>query len=175
MTIRTAIESTSVLLGIVAGLLLFYLVLGIGTDVTLRGMTGRGIPSIAEYADIVLVGLVYLSLARTQFDGGHVTSDLIAMRMPPRVRCGVELAGMLIVLVILAAITWYTAHIAYESYLRGEYRLGLTGALIWPARWAIVIGLIAWQMQLWLRVFDLFLGIRRGTDVDDPSSTDTLL
>nr|WP_301289600.1 TRAP transporter small permease subunit [Natronocella acetinitrilica] len=149
--------------------------MGIGTDITLRTITGRGIPSVAEYADIVLVGLVYLSLARTQFDGGHVASGLVAMHMPPRLRCIVELVGMLFVLAVLAGVTWYTGQIAYESYLRGEYRLGLTGALVWPARWAIVIGLIAWQLQLWLRVGDLVRGIRAGTDVEDPSSPDMMV
>ena len=161
---RRTIQTVGAVLGIVAGLLLFYLIIGIGLDVTLRAVTGRGIPSVAEYADIVLVGLVYLSLARTQADGGHVASELVAMRLPPRLRVALELLGLIVVLGFLAGLTWFALETAIGSYQRGEYRLGLTGALIWPARWAIVVGLIAWQLQLLVRGADLVQGLRRGRD-----------
>lgn len=172
---RRAIEQISSLLGVAAGVLLVYLVLGIGLDVILRSTTGRGIPSIAEYADIALVGLVYLSLARTQFDGGHVSSDLVITRLPPRLGYTLEFVGLIVVLTILAAVTYYTTTIAYDSFLRGEYRLGLASALIWPARWAIVIGLIAWQLMLLLRVADLVKGIRSGSLLESKTNTDTLI
>ena len=170
---RRTIEPVGAVLGIVAGLLLFYLIIGIGLDVTLRSVTGRGLPSVAEYADIVLVGLVYLSLARTQADGGHVASELVAMRLPPRLRVGLELLGLIVVLGFLAGLTWFALETAIGSYRRGEYRLGLTGALIWPARWAIVVGLIAWQLQLLVRLADLVQGLRRGRD-PSASSPDAL-
>jgi TRAP-type C4-dicarboxylate transport system permease small subunit len=173
---RRIIDGISVFLGIVAGLLLFYLILGIGIDVTLRGVTGRGISAIAEYADIVLVALVYLSLARTQMDGGHIASSLVAARLPTRVRVSAELAGMILVVIILASVTWYATSVAITSYQRGEYRLGLTAALIWPARWAIVVGLIAWQLQLLLRISELVQGLRRGTDPSDSrTATEAML
>lgn len=162
--LQRTIDGISIFLGIIAGGLLFYLIFGIGIDVFLRAVTGRGIPAVAEYADIVLVGLVYLSLARTQMDGGHVASDLVAMRLPFRARIMSELLGMLAVLAVLAAVTWYATSVAITSFERGEYRLGLTGALIWPARWAIVVGLVAWQLQLFLRVIRLFQGLRDGDD-----------
>lgn len=172
---RSAIEGISNLLGIVGGALLVYLVLGIGLDVILRNATGRGIPSIAEYGDIALVGLVYLSLARTHYDGGHVSSDLVVNRLPPRAGYVIELVGTVAVLIVLAAVTIYTAQIAYDSFLRGEYRLGLANALVWPARWAIVFGLIAWQLQIYIRVSDLVIAIKSGRSPNDNSNKDVMI
>lgn len=161
---RRFIGALASVLGLLAGALLLFLVVGISFDVAQRALTGRGIPEIAEYADIVLVGLVYLGLARTQAEGGHVASDLVAVRLSPRLRFALEFAGLAVVLVLLAGVTWYAFEDAIESYLRDEYRLGLAEARIWPARWAIVVGLIAWQLQLFLRLADLVSAFRSGRE-----------
>lgn len=166
---RRVIETLSAFAGLLSGVLLSYLILGIGVDVFLRSTVGYGMPAVVEYGDVALVGLVYFALAQTQRDGGHVVSGYVASLLPVKLRVTIELIGWLTVIPVLAVVTWHAAGIALESFQRGEYRLGLYGVLIWPARWAIVIGLIAWQLQLLLRVVDLLQAFFLGTQIDDES------
>ena len=161
---RRMIEFLAEILGLIGGIFLFALIFGIGIDVTLRGITGRGIPAIAEYADVFLVALVYLSLPYTQATGGHVVVEMALRNIPVRLASFLELVGILVVIAVLLAVNYYVLQVAIRSYYRGEYRLGLTGALIWPARWAIVFGLLSWKLGLLLRMTDLIRSVRDGRD-----------
>lgn len=155
---RRAVNALSVLSGMLGGLLLYYVAVGIVLDVVIRRLIGRGLPEIAEYADIALVGLIYLSLARTQMDGGHVSSDLVTRRIPPGVSRLAQALALVIAIACVIGVAWYAFDIAQASFDRRETRLGLAGVQVWPARWAIVVGLAIWTLQLLLRLADLVVG-----------------
>lgn len=164
---KRAIDVMTTVLGVIAFMCMLYLILGTAIDVAQRAVTGRGIPGVIEYAEIILVVLVFFSLAHTQRIGGHVSSGLLARQLAPRPRAIIEAVGLVVVMVFLVFVVWQAGVVAYESYLRGEYRLGLTRALIWPGRWAIAIGLAALILQQGLRVGVLINAAVKGFDVDE--------
>lgn len=173
--IRRTIEILTTVLGVFAGIGLLYLIFGTALDILLRHATGRGFPAIIEYAEVVMVVMVYFSLAQTQRNDGHVASEMVAQHLPTRMRTTLEALGLAWVSAVLILVIVQAAEIAWDSYQRGEYRLGLSRAIVWPARIAIVVGLAALLGQIVVRVFGLLIVASRRiplseVDGEEPKS-----
>lgn len=153
--VRRAIDALSWGAGLAAGVLLMALIFLTGTDVLWRNFHGRSIPGAYEYSEVLLVALVFLSLAWTQRVDAHVSIDLATRAMPERLGRLVQAAGLVVALAFLVWMTVASVHSASESWLTGEYRIGLAEVPVWPARLAVAFGMFMLVLQLALRLVDL--------------------
>jgi TRAP-type C4-dicarboxylate transport system permease small subunit len=152
---RRAINALSWGAGLTAGALLMGLIFLTGTDVLWRNFHGRSIPGAYEYSEVLLVALVFLSLAWTQKVDAHVSIDLATRAMPERLGRLVQALGIAAALAILVWMTVASVHSALESWVSGEYRIGLAEVPVWPARLAVAFGMFMLVLQLTLRLVDL--------------------
>ena len=137
-----AIVSTSVLLLVTAA------------DVLLRTSSGHGVPGAVEITEVVLVVAAFMGLASAASDDLHIRATLLTDRMRPRVRRVVRLIGDMIGMAIVLWLIYATSLRAIASVMNGEYRFGLISMPIWPARVAILLGLIGLLLALLLKTID---------------------
>jgi|TARA_B100001146_G_scaffold209953_2_gene207396 TRAP-type C4-dicarboxylate transport system permease small subunit len=159
-------------LGAVAGVAVFILMLLTLTEVISRAVSGRSMPGIVEYSEVILTISVFLALGLTQAEGQHITTSIMTSRLHDRPRRAVigvfGLVGIIVVVVMVAV----TAIVAIQSIRTGEYRFGLARVPLSPARVAVVIGLtvflVEYGMTLRREVFPR-AGDRATSDLFDPA------
>lgn len=155
------VERVSRALAVIAGAILVFITGSVVADVAFRTLRGQGLPQVVEYSEVLLVALIFLSFAETQRKRGHVGIELVAVRLPERIRVAVEFVGMVVVIAVLIPVTWESATLAFESYVQGEFRFGLVRTPVWPSRAAITIGLVALIGQLVAQLGTALVNVRR--------------
>lgn len=131
-------------LSVVANLALVSMIGVTAVDALLRVTTGSGVRGAIEYAQVLLVIVVYLGLAEAERAGSHVQVTLLLSRLGTAGRRAASIASLLVTVVVLGALIWATARQASVSLTRGERTAGVLGLPVWPVRSAIVVGIAAW-------------------------------
>lgn len=127
----------------IAGILAFLLMVVIVSDVLSRAMSGHGFQGAVEYTEVLLVGMVFLAWAAAQRAGTHVAIDLLYTRLKPVTQRLMLLLGLLVVIVCLVPLTVLSLESAVNSFVTGEFRIGISSTPVWPARFAVALGMIA--------------------------------
>lgn len=127
---------------IIASLCTFALAIAITTDVVSRMVSGRSLPGLVEVSETLLVMLVFLGMAFASYTGGQIAVDLVTGSLPRRASAWVRAIGDVITLAILVWLVSATYTRAIDSFLGGEFKFGLVQWPLWPARTAIVLGLV---------------------------------
>ncbi len=145
----------------IAGVLLIIMMLAIFADVAGRYFFNSPISGVRELASrYLMVGTVWLSLARTQRKGGHVAVDILVRRAP-------EWAQLVIAAVTKLAATIPMGVIVYVTYEQFIDTLGLRtlGAVQLPVApaWAVVaIGSALLVLRLLVGAVQDVLGAARA-------------
>lgn len=164
---RAAVRVLSTSLALLSTLSVFFIMLSISVDVFRRNVVGGSVPGLVEYNEIVLVGLVYLSMAYAQHSGAHISSEVVSRYLPYRVRHAVTAIGLAVVTLILCWLVYVAGSEAWTSFQSGEYRFGLARVPVWPARVTIPVGMGVLVVVLVLEIVDnVKEAIRGGEDVD---------
>lgn len=151
---RRSINAVSWLLGLLSGLCIMVLIFLTFSDVFWRNLTGRSIPGAYEYSEVILVAMVFLSIAWTQRIDGHVSIDLVVRALPPRAGHWLRSAGIAVAIVVLSWMMIASGKAALFSFLSGEYRFGLAQVPVWPARAAVALGTGMLVLQLALHLIE---------------------
>ncbi|MPZ60616.1 MAG: TRAP transporter small permease subunit [Propionibacteriales bacterium] len=162
LTPRGALRTIVRMLSIVAGVALLFVLLTTTADVAKRNLGGGSIPWAIEYNEIMLVALVFLSLANTQRTGDHVSVVLVTARIPHRARCVIRGVGMVVAAVFVGWMLYRSWQVGLQSYRTGEYRIGLAQVPVWPARLLIPVGLVFLLLQMLVNIYDDVVGFFRG-------------
>ena len=117
-------------------------------DVARRFLTGRSIPGVIEYSEVLLAGVVFLGMGMAQRLGAHVRMEALVARLRPRARAWVEAIAAFFCAALVVALTSSTAEAAAASIAAGEFRHGLAEVPIWPAKLVIPIGLAVFALEL---------------------------
>jgi TRAP-type C4-dicarboxylate transport system permease small subunit len=160
----TVIENVLV---VFAGFVVIAMMLLVTADVISRSLFNFPLPNSYEYMELGMVFAVYLGAAQVQREKRHVTIDTVIKHFPDRLRATVELMGCLIGLVLMAAIGWWGALAAWNSYVTSEYVGSVARLPVLPARLALVIGVIALLIRLLFDAFDYACKIGRFGDESD--------
>lgn len=148
-------------------LAVFFIMVSITVDVVRRNLVGGSVPGLVEYNEIVLVGLVYLSMAYAQLADAHVSSAVVSRYMPYRLRHAVMAGGLVVVVVVLCWLVFVAGREALSSFQSGEYRFGLARVPVWPARITIPIGMALLVVVIGFEIFDnLRAAVRGGEDAE---------
>jgi TRAP-type mannitol/chloroaromatic compound transport system permease small subunit len=137
-------------LGMGANLALLLIMFGVSADAILRYALDRPITGTLEGVELLLVFAVFLSLARTQAERGHIAVDIITERLSGRPRAALEALTALLGLVLFGAVTWATGGMALRSWQMGEYSAGLIAFPIYPSRILVALGSLLLSLQLLL-------------------------
>lgn len=129
-------------------------------DIVTRTVAGGGVAGIIEITEVALVIVVYLGLMTAGRDGHHIRVGLLTDRLPAPAARVLRLLGLAIALFLVAWVIWVTAGKAVTSIEMQEFRFGLIGVPIWPARLAIPIGLSGLLLVFLLQFVALLAGYR---------------
>lgn len=144
--LRRAARAVAVPLGALASLSTLAIMIAIVIDVVVRNTGGRSVPGLLEMSETALVATVFLGLAYAGVTNAHVAVDLLTEALPPRVARILIALAWLIGVLITAWMVLATVERAVESTESGELRQGLMDWPLWPARWLVVIGLVAFLL-----------------------------
>jgi TRAP-type C4-dicarboxylate transport system permease small subunit len=131
-------------------------------DVGRRYVTGRSLPGVIEYSEVLLAGVVFLGMGMAQNGGAHVRMEALITRFRPRARAWVEAGTAAFGAVLTAVLTVATAGEAIDSFQAGEYRHGLAEVPIWPAKMVIPLGLAILTAELVRTCVRQVLAAKRG-------------
>lgn len=170
--LRAAIHKVSELMAICSTICTGVLMIAISLDVARRTVYGGSVPGVVEFSEALMVGIVFLGLADAEHTGSHVRVRLLTDRLPPRaaelLRGGsLALAGLLV-----GWMAWENGQRAWESYVTGEYRIGLLRFPQWPARTLLVLGLLLLLPEVGLKAFDSLRAAITGSMPHDPVEVD---
>lgn len=145
-------------LGALASVATILIMIVVTIDVFSRNLGGKSIPGLLEMSESALVATVFLGLAYTGVTNGHVSVDLVTAKLP--VSVSRTLTGV-VWLIGSLMVTWFV----YACYLRalsstqmGEVTRGLMEWPVWPARWLLVIGYLAFLLVALINTYLSFRG-----------------
>jgi len=127
------------------------------TDVFLRYVLNSPIPNVFEVEEFFLIGVVYFGLAYIQAMRGHITMDILTMRLRQKVQVGLTLFSDVVGLLIFSIIVWRSGIFAWESFVIGGTTMGLAEYPLWPAKTVLPIGIALLCLRL---VFNIIVDIR---------------
>jgi len=139
--------------GIVAELLVFLLMLLVTADIIARYLFLKPIPGQVEGATLSLVLILYLGLAYTQRQRGHIRVDLFISKVEGRKRELLEAIGLFLCLIVSVFITWVTAEQAIISVAGREFIAGVISFPVWPGRCGVTFGFALLSLTLTNQIY----------------------
>lgn len=109
-------------------------------DVALRYTFAGALPGTLEVSQVLLVILVFLSLAQVQRNKEHITIDFLFNRAPSRIKVYWEIVTYLLSLGFFLMLFWESIAFLRESLAIMEYFGAAIRVPIFPGKAAIVIG-----------------------------------
>jgi TRAP-type C4-dicarboxylate transport system permease small subunit len=119
---------------------------------------GYGIPGVDDLAALFLVATAFLSLAYTFRAGAHIRVNLLLHYLSPAVQRWAELWCLAFGAGLTGFLTYYTAEMAWESFLFGDRAIGQLPILMWIPQSAATLGLLAFALSF----LDDLVAVLRG-------------
>ncbi|MFC1912682.1 TRAP transporter small permease subunit [Chloroflexota bacterium] len=135
------------LFGVLAAIATGVMAVSVVSDIVSRDFTNRAIPGVLEFGESLMVVVVFLSLAWTQRQKGHVRVTAILSRFSENKQSALNLWAWGISLIMCVALAIAAVMQATVSIEIGEFLWGIIQFPIWPARIVIAGGLILLCIQ----------------------------
>lgn len=153
-TVGAVSDALAVLSAACAGILAVL----ITVDVAQRWVYGGSVHGLLEVAELLLVAVVFLGLARAETTGAHVRVTLATNRLPEPTRTRLRGCSLLMVAAFTAWMATELTQQAIEAVLTGEYRVGLLRFPLWPARTLVAAGVAALAVVSLLKAITMIFG-----------------
>lgn len=153
--------------GLVAGYLTFALMMLVIANAASRFLFNAPVSGAFEITESMLTVLIFLSLALTQYEGGHIRVVLLTQKLSPALR---RLARGLAALLGAVFFAWCTKagwDFAMKSYAINEQQWGAIRYPLYPIKFVIFAGLALLTVQFALGVVREVLGAGSDEDHDE--------
>jgi len=147
---RKAIESFSHFLGHVAMWGAFAMMLLVVTDVAMRAVASSSTLIAEEGGGYLMVLIAFLAMAETFKQGRHIRVDIVAKRLPGRLRAWLDVLLPSLGLMVLIVVIWRVIIMVYRSYAGNVIIPGIFLTPVYLPQMLIVIGLVALALQCML-------------------------
>ena len=145
-------------LGALASLSTIVMMIAIVIDVVSRNIGQSSVPGLVEMSESALVATVFLGLAYAGATNAHVAVDLFTDAMPRALARALTLVMWIAGVGITAWFVLGSVQRALASTRSNELRAGLIDWPLWPSRWIIAIGLVAFLV---VAVINVLLLLRK--------------
>jgi TRAP-type C4-dicarboxylate transport system permease small subunit len=126
-SIIAAVENVA---SLVAAVVLCMVMLIVSADVAMRYVFNRPFGWTYDLISLYLMGaLFYFALSPTFAQGAHISVDVIAHRLSPRIRRLLQVIVALVSACLFAAIAWLAADRTLEDFRSGA---ATSGEILWP-------------------------------------------
>ena len=134
-------------LGWISGVAATILILTVVPDVTGRYLFNKPIQGSYEIAQMLMVVIIWFSLASVEEQKGHLRVEVIGSRLSEHTRTALDLLASVLGILMFSAITWLAIVSAIGSVQLGEVHPGVAAIPIYPFRWILAIGILFLALQ----------------------------
>jgi TRAP-type C4-dicarboxylate transport system permease small subunit len=136
----------------VASVIIMGLTFLVVIDVVGRKLFAAPLSGTTDIAENTLVAIVFLSIAAVQRNNGHIRIEMLLTGRSARTQEIWNLVALILALLVSLPITWYTSTFAWESWVEGDYTMGILRVPVWPAKLIAAFGLILLCLELALNI-----------------------
>lgn len=140
----------------VAGLAVFAMMVAGASD-AFGTFFGRPISGALEFAELLMVLVVFLSLPDAEANGRHITIDLISSRLPKALRRSLRTFAALLSAAFYGAMTWQACRLLADSWATREHTAGLVN---FPVYWIKALFVTALVVVTVIAVANVFRALR---------------
>jgi TRAP-type C4-dicarboxylate transport system permease small subunit len=136
--------------GLISAFATFLMMLLVVANVIGRYLFNKPLTGTLEFTESLLVIIIFLAVALTQYDGGHIRVTLLTRRLPKSV------ARMLTVIAMLCAAAFFTWcavaswNFAAQAYSFNEQEWGEVVFPLWPMKFVVFFGIAMLAIQFLL-------------------------
>ncbi len=123
------------------------------TDVFLRFTFSKPLIWNFDLQSILIVMVVFLGVAYTQYKRKHLVIDVITSRLSKETQLWLRLFNDIIFLCFVALVAWQMCLQAWNAFLINDYLDGIVRIPIWPAKAAIALGSSLLSLTLILNLY----------------------
>lgn len=153
--------------GVVAGAITFLMMCLVLANALLRFAFNAPIAGTLELTECALPLLIFLSLALTQYEGGHIHVVLATQHFSARWQRAVQFLAMVLGALFFAWCTYAAWGFAMKSLAMNEQEWGAIRFPLYPVKFAILFGLALLTIQFVLDALAVMVGIMpRHGDVE---------
>ena len=142
------------------------------TDVAGRYLLNKPVLFAYEVTEYLMVVCVYMALAYTESQDGHVNVTALYSHLSPRVQAIMFIAARVVILALCILLIGKTFSLAYFSLQQNEITPTGVGTPLGPAKMVVPIGLSLMVVELILRIVSrirmLWLGAAVAESVEIP-------
>lgn len=146
------------LCGLVAGWMTFAVMLLVVVNALMRYGFNAPVSGTLELTESALPLIIFLSLALTQYEGGHIKVVLLTQHMAPGAQRALKVFAMLLGFGLFAWAAWAGWEMAAKSWRIGELERGSIRFPIWPVKFAVFFGLLLLAIQFLIDAIYCALG-----------------
>lgn len=137
-------------------LLLAFILLSICLEVIMRYFLNRPLVWVIEMTEYALLYITFLGAAWLLRREGHVTVDILLVRLGPKSQGALGFFSSIIGFIISLVLIWYGADVAWDHYLRGVFKPTVLQFPTAPILAIIPIGSVVLAMQFIRRGYGFF-------------------
>jgi TRAP-type C4-dicarboxylate transport system permease small subunit len=138
------------------------MILIINLNVFLRQFFNKPLFFVEEYSGYFLVVLVYMGLAFTAREGGHINVDIVVRRLSKRTRDGLEIGTLAVSIATMGVYFWFAWDLFMESLRVGARAITIMSTPLWIPRSFLWIGLSFLILEIVALIVKKFIDFRRG-------------
>ena len=140
------------LMAIISGITISIMILSTTLDTTSRYLFNNPIAGVFELNEVLLVVCIYMGLAWTQIERGHIRVEFLLARASPRTRHILNILAWTTTFLFVAILCWQTTKGAIDSIRIWEFRWGSIQMPIWWAKSLVPLGCLMFCIQLLLDI-----------------------
>ena len=134
------LEISEVWLNYGANLAIFIIMVVTVADVFMRYIFNSPVRGAYELSETMMVGAVFLALAYTQKQKGHVSVQIFSSRLPAKAQTLLATIILFLSFGVFVLITWQGGRMAWEALIIGDYTEGTVEWPLWPGRAVVAVG-----------------------------------
>jgi TRAP-type C4-dicarboxylate transport system permease small subunit len=136
--------------GVISAVATFVMMVLVVANVLGRYLLNQPLTGTLEFTESLLVVIIFLSLALTQFDGGHIRVTLLTRRLPKAWARGLTVFCMLCGAVFFAWCAFAAWKFAAQSWSFKEQEWGTVVFPLYPVKFIVFAGILLLAIQFLL-------------------------
>ena len=136
--------------GLIAAVAIFAMLLLVTANVIGRYAFNAPITGAFEFTEALLVVIIMLGLALTQYHDGHIRVTILTRRLPPRWAHAARICALVAGTVFFAWCTYASWLFAWESWSFKEQEWGTVTFPLYPFKFVVCLGVILLSVQFLL-------------------------
>jgi TRAP-type C4-dicarboxylate transport system permease small subunit len=136
--------------GLIAAFATFAMMVLVVANIGGRYLLNHPVTGSLEFTEALLVLIIFLSVALTQYDGGHIRVTLATRRLSPHLARAANILCMLAGAAFFGWCAYAAWKFAYQSWSIDEYEWGTVAFPLYPVKFVVFAGILMLAIQFLL-------------------------